>query len=160
MNFEEWQATILDMVKNDALWKMAVYKYALFVGELGWFDVTKIQGDARLYKVSDQLYGALGSISANISEGYSRGSSKERAHFYEYSLGSARESRDWYYKSRHVLGEEVYLHRVNLLTQIVRLLLIMVPQQRGRALREEPGDYQTGEEISIDELLKNVPMPS
>ena len=159
MNFEEWQTTVSETIKNDALWKMSVYKYALFIGEIGWFDVTKIHGDPRLYKVSNQLYGALGSISANISEGYSRGSSKERAHFYEYALGSARESRDWYYKSRHVLGENVFEHRAELLTQVIRLLLTMVPQQRGKALHEEHGIYRTSDEVLIDSLLGNVPMP-
>lgn len=159
MNYEEWEATILDVIKNDSLWKMSVYRFALFVGELGWYDVTKIQQDSRLYKVSNQLYGSLGSVSANILEGYSRGSNKERAHFYEYALGSARESRDWYYKGRHVLGEKVFKHRANLLTQIIRLLLTMVPQQRGKTLHEEPGKYQINEQISIDELLNNAPMP-
>ena len=159
MNFEEWQITVSDEIKNDMLWKMSVYKYALFIGEIGWFDVTKLQGDSRLYKVSNQLYGALGSISANISEGYSRGSNKERAHFYEYALGSARESRDWYYKSRHVLGSHVFQHRLELLTHIIRLLLTMVPQQRGKALHEEPSAYETKKEVLIEELFNTVPMP-
>ena len=159
MNFEEWQITVSDEIKNDMLWKMSVYKYALFIGEIGWFDVTKLQGDSRLYKVSNQLYGALGSISANISEGYSRGSNKERAHFYEYALGSARESRDWYYKSRHVLGSHVFQHRLELLTHIIRLLLTMVPQQRGKALHEEPSVYETKKEVLIEALFNTVPMP-
>ena len=159
MNFEEWQITVSDEIKNDMLWKMSVNKYALFIGEIGWFDVTKLQGDSRLYKVSNQLYGALGSISANISEGYSRGSNKERAHFYEYALGSARESRDWYYKSRHVLGSHVFQHRLELLTHIIRLLLTMVPQQRGKSLHEEPSVYETKKEVLIEALFNTVPMP-
>jgi four helix bundle protein len=159
MNFEDWQATVAEAFKKDALWKMSVYPYSLFIGEIGWFDVTKLQGDSRLYKVTNQLYGSLGSISANISEGYSRGSNKERAHFYEYALGSARESRDWYYKSRHVLGEKVFEHRLGFLTQIIRLLLAMIPQQRGKSLHEEPAIYQVGEDVLINELLKEVPLP-
>lgn len=159
MNFEEWKQELPDAFKVDALWKMSVYQYALFIGELGWYDVTKIQHDPRLYKVSNQLYGALGSISANIAEGYSRGSNKERAHFYEYALGSARESRDWYYKSRHVIGEDVVEHRINLLVQVIRLLLTMVPQQRGKSLHEEPAEYKVNEDLTIETLLINVPMP-
>lgn len=158
MNYEEWAATVPDAFKNDTLWKMSVYRFSLFVGDLGWYDVTKIQQDSRLYKVSNQLYGSLGSVSANISEGYSRGSNKERAHFYEYALGSARESRDWYYKSRHMLGGQVFEHRVDLLTQVIRLLLTMVPQQRGETLHEESGLYQV-KEVLIDDLLNYVPMP-
>lgn len=158
MNFDEWQNTISDSIKNDALWKMSVYKYALFIGELGWYDVTKIQGDSRLYKVSNQLYGSLGSVSANIAEGYSRGSNKERAHFYEYALGSARESRDWYYKSRHVLGQNVFEHRLTFLTHVIKLLLTMVPQQRGKVLKEEAAEYKVNTEVLLEDILNNVPM--
>jgi len=52
------------------------------------------------------LYRAVGSIKANIAEGYSHRSGKDQARFYEYSLGSARESRGWYYDARHILGEQ------------------------------------------------------
>ncbi len=85
----------------------------------------------------------MGSISANIAEGYSRGSGKDRARFYEYALGSARESRDWYYKARHILREEVVSHRMGLLSQIIRLLLVMVPDQRGKIIKEERTAYET-----------------
>ena len=120
-----------------------------------------------MHGLADQLYRALGSISANITEGYSRGTGKGRALFYEYALGSARESRDWYYKSRHVLGEEVITHRLDLLTQVIRLLLTMVPQQRGRTLGENITKYndylrdlEGPRHIDPDELvnlLQNVP---
>ena len=80
--------------------------------------------------LADQLYRAVGSIGANIAEGYSRGSRKDRARFYEYSFGSARESRDWYFKRRHILGGEVFLHRSELIAEIVKLLLTTIPQQR------------------------------
>jgi four helix bundle protein len=158
MNFQEWEANISDTIKTDALWKMSVYRYALFIGDLGWFDVTKLQQDRRMYSLSDQLYRSLGSISANIAEGYSRGSNKERAHFYEYALGSARESRDWYHKSSPVLGDEVAGHRINLLVQIIRLLLTMVPQERGKNLHEENANYIVNGDGALEPLLSNVPM--
>ena len=41
---------------------------------------------------------------------------------------------------------EVVAHRLNLLTQIARLLLVMIPDQRGQYLREELAGY--GERIS------------
>jgi four helix bundle protein len=86
--------------------------------------------DRRTIGLSDQLYRAVGSISANVAEGYSRGTGKDRARFYEYVLGSAQESRDWYFKSRHIIGESVTEHRLQLLTEVIRLLLTMVSQQR------------------------------
>lgn len=100
--------------------------------------------------------------------GYSRGTGKDRARFYEYGLGSARESRDWYYKGRHILGETVVQHRLQLLTKVIRLLLTMIPQQRGRLLREETTLYQaqsghpqpntTAHREESDNLLQNIPL--
>jgi len=89
MNYQEWEQEVPETLKADSLWKMSVYRYALFLNDLGWFDVTKLMQDRRTIGLSEQLYEALGSISANIAEGYSRGTGKDRAHFYEYALGSA-----------------------------------------------------------------------
>jgi len=91
--------------------------------------------------LADQLYRALGSVSANIAEGYSRGGGRDRTRFYEYALGSARESRDWYFKARHLLGEAVTEHRMNLQTEVIRLLLTMIPDQRTHNLRDDTVAY-------------------
>lgn len=95
---------------------MEAYRLGLFAADVGWHDATKLIRDKRTLELSDQLYQALGSISANLAEGYSRGTGRDRARFYEYALGSARESRDWYYKGRHILGPAVTTHRLSLLT--------------------------------------------
>jgi four helix bundle protein len=167
MNYDEWLASVPQEFTGDSLWKVEAYRLALFVADVGWHDVVKLAQDRRTLGLSDQLYRALGSVSANLAEGYSRGTGKDRARFYEYALGSARESRDWYYKSRHVLTEEVATHRIRLLTQIIRLLLTMVPQQRGHVLRENSPEYRTNSDdtlmetaISQDDLqdlLQNIP---
>src|SRR2546423_1824578 len=101
MSYEEWEQTVLPEFKTDPLWKVQVYRLALFLGELAWPDVTLLSRDRRTVSLSNQLYRAVGSISVNVAEGYSRGTGKERARFYEFSYGSAREARDWYYKGRH-----------------------------------------------------------
>jgi four helix bundle protein len=91
--------------------------------------------------LSDQLYRSLGSISANLAEGYSRGTGRDHARFYEYSLGSAREARDWYYKARQILSEDVVRERLDLTVRIIRLRLKMVPDQGGKAIKEAETDY-------------------
>jgi four helix bundle protein len=144
-NYEQWEASIADSLKTDALWTITAYRLALFAGDLGWHDVSGLTPVRALWSVADQLYRALGSISANIAEGYSRSTGRDRARFYEYALGSARESRDWYFKARHVLGEDVYTHRIDLLTRIIQLLIKMVSQQRpagSRSLRESAHTYK------------------
>ena len=166
MNYDGWLKGVPEAITGDSLWKMEAYRLALYVADLGWFHVTKLMRDRRTLKLSDQLYRALGSIGANLSEGYSRSGPRDRARFYEYSLGSARESRGWCYNGRHVLGEAVTEHRIGLLTQMIRLLLTMVPEQRGTALHEEPTPYVVREEdwLTLDRkelslLLEEAPLP-
>jgi hypothetical protein len=66
------------------------------------------------------------------------------------------ESRDWYYKARHILGEEVAGHRINFVTQIIRLLITMVPQQRSYGtIRESGPEYA----VDLGYLLNHVPLP-
>ena len=134
-------AGVPEEIRGDSLWRVEAYRLALFVADLGWSDTSNLLRDKRTLGLADQLMRALGSVAANIAEGYSRGTSKDRAHFYEYALGSARESRTWFFLARHVLSEEIVAHRMRLLGQIIRLLLTMIPEQRGRVLRESPADY-------------------
>ncbi|MEM1117008.1 MAG: four helix bundle protein [Bacteroidota bacterium] len=103
--------------------------------------MTVLHRDGRTRRVADQLFRAVGSISANVAEGYSRGSGKDRARFYEYALGSAREARDWYFKARHRLGEDVAADRIEVLSDVIRLSLGLVRKQPGRTLREPTEDY-------------------
>jgi four helix bundle protein len=168
MNFDEWLKSIPPSIAGDPLWKVEAYRLALFAADVGWRDVCRLAGDKRTLDLSNQLYRALGSIGANVSEGYSRGTGRDRARFYEYALGSARESRGWYFNGRFVLGEKVTEHRLSLHTQIIRLLLTMVPEQRGSMLREDSPPYYTRLEEFNDEffnrdelnpLLENVPLP-
>jgi four helix bundle protein len=160
VTYEEWEESVDEEIKQDSLWRMTSYRLALFVGELGWHDTSKLVRNRRMLGVADQLYRALGSVSANLAEGYSRGTGRDRARFYEYALGSARESRDWYYRARHVLGTEVYAHRIALLTRIIQLLLKTIPQQRGRTLRDQPETYLSDADDARDprDLLHTVPI--
>ena len=148
MNFTDWCETVPAAIRDDVLWTVKAYQMALFAADIAWPDVTKLAADLRTRAMSDQLYRAVGSVSANIGEGYSRQSGRDRARFFEYALGSAREARDWYYKSRHLLEPEVLDHRLRLYSQIIRLLLTMIPRQRA---------FQpTGQQIKEDRVVYNV----
>ena len=168
-SYEAWLALVPAEITDDSLWKMKAYRLSLFAADLGWHDVTKLMRDKRTQDLANQLYRALGSIGANLAEGYSRGTGRDRARFYEYALGSARECRTWYFNGRHVLGEAVTSHRLKLLTEIIRLILAMVPQQRGGMIREKRASYRSSpnqaqpeltlnrEELEI--LLQHIPYP-
>jgi four helix bundle protein len=110
-----------------------------------------------MFSVADQLHRSLDSISANLTEGYSRSKGLDRARFFEISLGSARESRDWYYKSRHVLPAEIVKHRMGMVTHIISMLVPMISHQRKNAICEEQAAYNTR---PTDFLLESeVPFP-
>jgi four helix bundle protein len=138
---------------------MEVYRLALFFGDLAWYDAVKLAQGAPTRALSDQLLRAAGGVSANIAEGYSRNSGKDQARFYEYALGSTRESRDWHYKARHVLGPAVTDHRLNLAAQISRHLLRLIPTVRPTTIAETREPYIIEEEsTALTDLLEHVPM--
>src|SRR5437016_8265918 len=109
---------------------MEVYRLSLFLADLAWHDASKLLKHRLGRSIADQLLRSTGNISSSVGEGYSRGTSKARCQYFEYSLGSARESRDWYFKSRHVLGARVYSHRTDICTKIIKSLLAMIANDR------------------------------
>ena len=139
MRYDEWEATVPNDLRADALWRRQDYRLALFAADAGWDDVRKLAAVRSTAAVADQLCRALGSIGPNIAEGYSRASGQDRARYYEYALGSARESRDWYHKARRVLGDDVARRRIRVLTSVVRLLTVAVPSERGTRLAPPAG---------------------
>ena len=154
MTYEHWLKSVPDEMTGDCLWQMEAYRLSLFAIDLAWHDVSKLIRDKRTIGLADQLNRAVGSISANIAEGYSRQSGKDQARFYEYALGSARETRNWYYQGRQVLTELVSSHRIKLMTQLIRLLLTIIPAERGNKLHEEPAAYH----LTPSDLFNNPPM--
>ena len=157
MNYSEWLGTVPPEITGDPIWRLEVYRLALFVGDIGWNDVLAISKNKLMWSVADQLHRALGSISANLTEGYSRSKGLDRARFFEISLGSARESRDWYYKARHVESASVIQHSMSLVTHIIGMLTPMIQPQRKNAIREARAEYNTPS--SAFSLDSEVPMP-
>lgn len=129
MNLKDWEKEVHPDIKNDVLWKVEAYRLSLYLADICWFDTQKIVQE-KYFSMADQLIRSSGSISANISEGYSRISNKEKARFYEIAFGSAREARGWYFKSRHILTPELAAQRISLITKIIKLLLNMISDRR------------------------------
>ena len=155
VTFESWKEQVPKDIREDPLWEVEVYRLSLFASDVCWQDAGTLREKRRTRSLADQLYRSVGSISANVAEGFSRGTGKDRARFYEYALGSARESRDWYFKGRVVLGESVVDHRLDFMTQIIRLLLVMVPDQRGGEIQDPESPYSTSESSEAD--LEDIP---
>jgi four helix bundle protein len=124
----EWEKTVEEALTGDPLWTVQAYRIAMYAIDCHTFDRTH---NAALLKAPslDQLSRAIGSVAANIAEGYSRFSGPDRVRFYGYALGSAREAIAWYGTLTTELGA-VAAERQAMLVQVRRLLLTV---KRARA---------------------------
>lgn len=138
MDFKQWEEEASDgcAQKQDPLWRTRAYRLAVFLADSGSTDAQLLAQDQLTRELGVQLYRAIGSIRANLAEGYGRSAARERARYFEYALGSARESREWYVHPRHVLGEPVVTQRTSVLDEIARLLLAIIPRERDRSIRK------------------------
>ncbi len=134
-SYEEWEANVPACIRDDVLWTQRAYRIALFLTSLVRSDYATLH--AVHHPLADQLYRAVGSIGANIAEGYSRSGARERAHFFEYALGSTRESRHWYFAVSEELGDGAGLHRLAQLTEVARLLVVMIRASRSESIRSD-----------------------
>lgn len=130
--FPEWERSLPLELTTDPVWRCAAYRLATFVADRCWEDLDRLNRDARTSDLASQLARALRSIGATYAEAYSRRSPKDRCRYYEYSLGSAREARDWTFKARHVIGAQRTAETLDVLGQIVRLLTRTVVNERRR----------------------------
>jgi four helix bundle protein len=128
--YEEWLAQVPESIRRDPLWNFDVYPKALLLADLVWEDTTRMIKDPRGRAIAKQLVRSAGSTSANLEEGHGRGFGKENAYFQRIALGSARESRGWYYRGRHFLEPKVSEHRMGLLDEIIAALVLSAKQQR------------------------------
>ena len=130
LNYEEWLAGVPESIKRDPLWNFEVYPKALLLSDLAWEDSDRMMKDHRGRVIARQLVDSVGSTCANIEEGHGRGFGKENAYFQRVALGSARESRGWYYRGRRFLAPDVFKHRVQMLDEIIAALVLSSGQQR------------------------------
>jgi four helix bundle protein len=113
---------------------MRTYRLACYLADTAWVDAETLGRERLTQDIAAQLMLALGSIRANLAEGYSRSPGRDRARFFEFSLGSTRESREWYRHTSRVLGEELVNARCLILDEITRLLLAIIPRERERRI--------------------------
>ena len=118
---------------NDPLFRMRAYRLAIDLMAAAWHDAKLLSADPVAQRIAGQLYAAVSSIGANLGEGYSRSSGKDRSRIFEFALGSVRESINWYQAGRPILGDVVG-ERLNALEEIRRLLLAIIPRERGKPL--------------------------
>ena len=118
---------------NDPLFRMRAYRLAADLLNVAWEDAKALSAEPVMGRIAGQLYAAIASITANLGEGYSRSSGKDRSRIFEFALGSVRESMSWYQAGRPVLGD-VVRDRLDSLEEIRRLLIAIIPRERERGI--------------------------
>jgi four helix bundle protein len=130
LSFEAWKKTVHTNICNDPLWKFQVYPKTLFLYDLAWEDCEYLLKDVRGRKIAEQLIRSVGSISANIEEGYGRGYGKSYGYYLRIAIAEARETRGWYWKGRKLLPLEVLDSRMKLVSEIIAMLAPNIERQR------------------------------
>lgn len=120
---------------HDPLARMRVFQLAAELIPDAFADAKALRAEPITGEIAGQLYAAVCSIEANISEGYSRSSGKDRARIFEYALGSVRESMSWYKSASPILGDSTVRERRDRLEEMRRLFLAIIPRERGRSMR-------------------------
>jgi four helix bundle protein len=133
-NYDQWEHEIHERIVKEPVWQLWAYRKALFLHDLVWLDCDKLLADSRGRAIADQLVRSAGSISANIEEGYGRGTGgKEYLYYLRVALGSSRETKGWYWRGRRMLSPPVVDHRLALVDEIISLLITELNRRkRGR----------------------------
>jgi hypothetical protein len=163
MRYDEFERDVPESIRTDTLWRMPVYRCALFLSELCWHDVSRLMNDPRTVKLAGELYDTVGRIGASLARLHSRAFAQERHGILDQCLAATRQSRHWYYKSRHLLREQVTDHRLNILGLIDRLLASLNPCAGGQTLHESVAQYgpnrsTPAHSIRLPELQVEAPL--
>lgn len=123
LKFEDWEKTVPSYVKKDPLWESLYYRVALFLSDLVWDDCDILEKDYRARNNVAQIIRSSGSVSANMEEAYGRGvGTPDYIRIIKISLGEARETRGWYYRSRHALPTDLLEHRYKVCDHLIGLI--------------------------------------
>jgi four helix bundle protein len=129
-----WERACPGAITSDVLWKLDAYRVAMYLLHAVRQDFRPSQASRADPWLITQLVRAAGSVSANLSEGYSRPTRADRLRFLGYALSSSRECIPWYESLRNTIPDDVIDERLRLIARLRSLLLGVI-----RSLRDDRG---------------------
>ena len=127
LTMEQWVETLPKSLKADPLWQSAYYRVAMYLYDLVWLDSDILHKDYRGREIVYQIVRSAGSICANMEEAYGRGiGTADYVRVMRIALGEARETQGWYFRSRHILSDDLMERRYKLLQQVISLTVTAV----------------------------------
>lgn len=111
------------------IWQKSIEVFKMII-----IDAQKFPKNRIAYNIADQVLRSVSSISANIAEGYGRGSDKELQRYCIIARGSIDESRDWIYKVKllgYINGDRAKEYDLKFL-EIKKMLNVFISKVRQR----------------------------
>ena len=118
-----WEKSQPDAITKDPIWTLNCYREALFLVALAQQDIGRVEKRDPFAKAKAQLLTSVGSVAANIAEGYGRMTVADRTRFLNYALGSTREAMTWYQVVATAAQCTALEDRINRLARIRRMIL-------------------------------------
>jgi len=129
--FDEWVLTLPVRLKSEPLWESAYYRLAMYLYDLTWEDCLLLKSDFRGREIVSQLIRSAGSVCANLEEAYGRGvGTSDYIRILRIALGETREMQGWYYRSRHILPNELIEDRMNIINSLIAAIVNTISRHR------------------------------
>jgi hypothetical protein len=156
MNYQVWERSVPPQIRADGVWSQEPYRLALFLADIAWHDANDLAKHRRTIKLGADLLEAMSGVAAGLARAHDRSLAAERRIALEESLAFARVGAGIYHGCRHVLGQEIIMHRIRVLNHVVGRL-----KELGAG---SPEGQSNGAEVALpvdklEPLLQQVPLP-
>ncbi|TAK13468.1 MAG: hypothetical protein EPO32_05225 [Anaerolineae bacterium] len=151
-NYLEWEKQVPRSIRGDNLWKLTLYRSALFISDLAEIDSETLEADPRFASTAGQLVESATVLGDHIAEGYSLPPGKDQIASYESALGAARQARALYLQVRPILGQSVADHRSELLANLIKETIAQMKSRHEKSAREQGLDYLRARDSHAEEI--------